>query len=185
MNTTIEQSTHNGINMQSQQQIIGLMSDQPTLAGITFKTSNTWSGATRTHSEFKTFTAAGQLHAHATTHIVESDLPELFLGTDQAATPAEYALHALASCMNSTMVYNCAARGISIRSSRVMIEGDLDARGFLRLDEAVAAGFSQVRIHFDVDTDAPAELIEDLIEGSPMFQTFAKPVTMDLSLTIQ
>lgn len=185
MNTIIENKTLNGVNTQSQQQIIGLMKAQPAMASITFKTSNAWKGSTRSRSEFTTFAAAGQEHAHTQPLNAETDLPQLFLGEDQAPTPAEYALHALAACMNSTMVYNCTARGIAVHSSKVRIEGDLDARGFLRLNEDISAGYSQIRIHFDVDADAPAEVIQDLIEGSPMFNTFANPVPMDIRLKMK
>ncbi|MDF7808534.1 OsmC family protein [Pontiellaceae bacterium B12219] len=182
MNATMEKKTTNGIDTENQQQIITLMNTQPAMAGITFKASNAWKGATCSTSTFSSFKAAGQEHDHTQTHTSDSDLPQLFLGTDDAPTPAEFALHALASCMNSTMVYNCAARGITVRSSRVEIEGDLDARGFLRLNDQVPAGYNQIRIRVQVDADAPAEEIQDLIEGSPMFKTFANPTPMNVSL---
>lgn len=185
MNATMEKTTTNGIDTTTQKQIMVMMKQKPELAGITFQAGNAWQGATRAQSVFSSYHAAGQEHPHEQNHVVETDMPNLFLGTDQAPTPAEFALHALASCMNSTMVYNCAARGINVRSSSVQIEGDLDARGYLRLDDSVKAGFSQIRIRFEVDADAPAEVIQDLIQGSPMFNTFAQPVQMDLSLNMK
>lgn len=184
MNTAMIKNTTNGIDTEIQQRIMSMMSEQPELTTVTFKASNDWTGSARCRSEFKTFTAAGQEHDHNQPHIVESDLPQAFLGSDQAATPGEYALHALASCMNSTMVYNCAARGITVRSSRVRVEGDLDARGFMRLSDEVSAGYKQIRIEFDVDADASEEVIRDLIEGTPMFNTFARPVPMAVRLNM-
>jgi uncharacterized OsmC-like protein len=184
MNNATLNKTTNGIDTETQQKIMDMMTGQPELAIVTFKASNDWKGATRSRSEFKTFTAAGQEHNHAQTHVVESDLPNAFLGSDQNATPGEYALHALAACMNSTMVYNCAARGITVRSSRVRISGDLDARGFMRLSDEVSAGYKQIRIKFYVDADASEEVIRDLVEGTPMFNTFAHPVPMAVSINM-
>lgn len=182
MNATMEKNTTNGINTTSQKQIMTALAEQTDLAKVTFKAGNEWKGVARTRSELSSFYAAGQEHAHNTTHVIESDLPDAFLGEDHAPTPGEFALHALAACMNSTMVYNCAARGITVRSSRVRIEGDLDAQGFLRLNDEVNAGFQQIRIEFTVDADAPAEEIQNLLEGTPMFNTFARPVSLSLNL---
>ncbi len=185
MNTTMEKTTTNGIDTTAQKQIMAMMQQQPQLAGITFQAGNEWLGATRSQTVFSNYHAAGQEHPHESNHAVGTDMPGLFLGTDQSPTPAEYALHALASCMNSTMVYNCAARGIEVRSSSVRIEGDLNACGFLRLDDDIPAGYSQIRVAFDVDADAPAEMIQDLIEGSPMFNTFSRPVPINVSLQMK
>ena len=110
-----------------------------------------------------------------------SNLPKPFLGTDQAPTPAEYALHALAACMNTTMVYNCSARGFEVRSSSVQIEGDLDARGFLRTDDDIEAGYKAVRVQFKVDTGGDPEIIENLIKGSSMYNVFTTPIPIELT----
>ncbi|MGY8695580.1 MAG: OsmC family protein, partial [Verrucomicrobiia bacterium] len=110
-----------------------------------------------------------------------SNLPKPFLGTDQAPTPADYALHALAACMNTTMVYNCAARGFEVRSSSVQIDGDLDARGFLRMDDDIEARHKGVRVEFKVDSDGDPEVIEDLIKGSSMYNVFTTPIPIELT----
>ena len=47
---------------------------------------------------------------------------------------------------------------------RVCAEGDLDFRGTLGVDRDASVGFASVRLYFDLDTDAPPEQIEKLVE---------------------
>jgi uncharacterized OsmC-like protein len=184
MKTTQSTDSANGIDTVTQAQIIDAMTQRPALAAVQFRVENTWQGATRTRSAVASFSAAGQEHVHANTHHTASDLPGPFLGSDTAPTPAEHLLQALAACMNSTMIYACAARGIAVRSSQATITGDLDARGFLRIDDAVTRGFGAIRVRFAVDADADAATIRDLLEGSPMFGTVttATPVALELQM---
>ncbi|MCB1122541.1 MAG: OsmC family protein [Verrucomicrobiae bacterium] len=182
MNTDTQTDTTNGINSKAQNQINEALKHNPAMAQITFQASNEWKGGTSSRSRISRFSMAGGSHPHKQAFEVDTDLPMPFLGSDRAPTPAEYALHALAACMNSTMVYNCSARGITVRSSAAEIEGDLDARGFVRLDDSIRAGYQTIRIHFKVDADAPREVIEDLLKGSPMFDVFSRSVPIQLEL---
>jgi uncharacterized OsmC-like protein len=84
--------------------------------------------------------------------------------------------------MTTTMVYNCAARGIEVRSVKSEIEGEMNAAGFFQLDGSVRNGFSQIRLRFDIDADAPDEELQRLLEASPLFDVFTNgvPVTVEL-----
>jgi hypothetical protein len=42
-------------------------------------------------------------------------------------------LHALASCVTTSMIYHAAARGIAVEQVESSLEGDLDLRGLLGL----------------------------------------------------
>ena len=46
------------------------------------------------------------------------------------------------------------ALGIPIRDATVTVEGDLDFRGTLAVAKDARVGFKDVRLRFDVDTDA-------------------------------
>ncbi|MDF7801811.1 OsmC family protein [Pontiellaceae bacterium B1224] len=185
MNTMTSEKKTNGIDTTTQQQIIAMLTEQPNLAKVTFKTSNDWKGGTVVRSTFNNYAAAGQEHEHAKIHEVTADMPGVFLGGDKAPTPAEYALHALASCMNSSMVYNAAARGITVHSSNVRIEGILDARGFLHISKEVPTGYQEIRAVFEVDADAPAEAIQELIEAAPMLDVFTRAIPVSLNLQMK
>ena len=47
--------------------------------------------------------------------------------------------------------------GLEMRDGRVHAEGDLDFRGTLGVDKAVPVGFTDIRLTFDLDTDAETE----------------------------
>ena len=44
------------------------------------------------------------------------------------------------------------------------VEGDLDFRGTLGIDKAAPVGFKAIRLRFEIDTDAPAAQVEDLVK---------------------
>ena len=46
------------------------------------------------------------------------------------------------------------ALGISLRDATIRAEGDLDFRGTLGVSKDVPVGFKQIRLNFDLDTDA-------------------------------
>ncbi len=183
MTTAIQTEKTNGLETSSQQQIIGALKQNPQMAAVTFSASNTWLGATRSRSNISRFSLGGQECRHQADFRLDTDLPVQFLGTDQGPTPAEYALQALAACMNTTMIYNCAARGIEVRSSTAFVEGDMDCRGFVRIQDAARAGYGAVRVRFEVDADAPAEIIAELAKGSPMFDVFSQPVPVEVEVS--
>lgn len=150
------------------------------MAQITFKDLNNWTGTLNTRSQVSRFSMGGMDLLHKDSHTIETDMPSEFLGGDQGATPAEHALQALAACMNTTMIYNCAARGIEVRSSTIQIEGDLDARKFLHINSETRPGYQGIRVIFEVDADASAEELEFLSKSSPMFDVFTNGVPVEV-----
>ena len=57
----------------------------------------------------------------------------------------------------------------------------LDCRGILRIESEARAGYGAVRVRFEVDSDVSPELIEDFVKGSPMFDVFINPVSVEVS----
>jgi uncharacterized OsmC-like protein len=53
---------------------------------------------------------------------------------------------------------------IPIRSAEVSAEGDVDLRGTLGVTEGVPVGFKEIRLRFDIDTDAPQSQLDQLLE---------------------
>ena len=56
------------------------------------------------------------------------------------------------------------ALDIPLRSGRVSAEGDLDFRGTLGVAKDGPVGFAQIRLRFDLDTDAPQEKLDQLLK---------------------
>src|SRR3954462_1188100 len=73
-------------------------------------------------------------------------------------------LEALVACAGVTLKAVATALEIDLRSGRVEAEGDLDFRGTLGVDKTAPVGFRAIRLAFEVDTDAPQDKIDQLLE---------------------
>ncbi len=182
-NTTIEvPATLNGIETEGQSQTMGAIRENPEMGEVRFRAVNRWRGGARTRSGIAAFDAAGARQAHLQAFTVDTDLPQGFQGADSAPAPTEHALQALAACMTTTMVYNCAARGIEVRSVESEVEGQMNASGFLQLGKPARKGFSQVRLGFKIDADASENELQSLLQSSPLFDVFTNGVPVSVNL---
>ncbi len=71
-------------------------------------------------------------------------------------------LEALVACAGVTLRAVSTSLGIEVRSGRVRAEGDLDFRGTLGVDRAAPVGFSDIRLSFDLETDADEDQLATL-----------------------
>ena len=73
-------------------------------------------------------------------------------------------LEALVACAGVTLKAVATAMGVPLRSGRVSAEGDLDFRGTLGVDKEAPVGFTDIRLKFELDTDAPQEQLDSLLK---------------------
>src|ERR1051325_5020135 len=73
-------------------------------------------------------------------------------------------LEALVACAVVTLKAVSTAIDIPLKSGRVSAEGDLDFRGTLGVTKDAPVGFAQIRLTFDVDTDAPQDKLDQLLK---------------------
>ena len=73
-------------------------------------------------------------------------------------------LEALVACAGVTVMAVATALDIPVRSGRVSAEGDLDFRGTLGVAKDAPVGFAQIRLRFDLDTDAPQDKLDQLLK---------------------
>ncbi len=96
--------------------------------------------------------------------VVEAGLHPATGGDGQSVCSGDMLLEALAACAGVTLKAVATALEIPLRGGTVRAEGDLDFRGTLGVDRDAAVGFSDVRLRFDLDTDATPNQREKLIE---------------------
>ena len=95
-------------------------------------------------------------------------------------------LEALVACAGVTVKAVATALEIPLKSGRVSAEGDLDFRGTLGVAKDAPVGFREIRLRFDVDTDAPQDKLDQLLKLTErycvVYQTIAKgpPVAIKL-----
>jgi len=85
-------------------------------------------------------------------------------GTGMELCSGDMLLEALVACAGVTLKAVSTALEIPLRTATVAAEGDLDFRGTLGVAKDAAVGFAQVRLRFDVDTDAPQEKLDQLLK---------------------
>src|SRR6202165_3012427 len=73
-------------------------------------------------------------------------------------------LEALVACAGVTVKAVATALDIPLKSGKVSAEGDLDFRGTLGVAKDAAVGFAQIRLRFDLDTDAGQEKLDQLLK---------------------
>ncbi len=73
-------------------------------------------------------------------------------------------LQALVACAGVTLKAVAVALDVELKSSSVTAEGDLDFRGALGVDNDAPVGFSDVRLRFELETDASPSQRARLIE---------------------
>ena len=101
-------------------------------------------------------------------------------GDGMLACSGDMLLQALVACAGVTLRAVATSTGIAIRGGTVGAEGDLDFRGTLGVDRAAPVGFANIRLTFDLDTDATSEQIATLQKLTErycvVYQTLAKGV---------
>src|SRR5690606_25969636 len=96
--------------------------------------------------------------------IAEAGLHPATGGDGMALCSGDMLLEALAACAGVTMAAVATAIEIDIRSGRVRAEGDLDFRGTLGVSKEAPVGFREIRLHFDLQTDATEDQIATLLK---------------------
>ena len=84
-------------------------------------------------------------------------------GDGTLACPGDMLLEALVACAGVTLRAVATGIGVFLRSARVTAEGDLDFRGTLGVAREVPVGFREIRLTFQLDTDASDEQRATLI----------------------
>jgi uncharacterized OsmC-like protein len=96
--------------------------------------------------------------------IAEAGLHPASGGDGALLCSGDMLLEALAACAGVTLRAVATSLEIPVSSGRVHAEGDLDFRGTLGVAREAPVGFSSIRLHFDLDTQADAEQLAKLLE---------------------
>ena len=95
-------------------------------------------------------------------------------------------LEALVACAGVTLKAVSTALAIPLKSGAVWAEGDLDFRGTLGVDKEAPVGFREIRLRFEVETDAPQDKLDQLLKLTErycvVYQTIAKGPPVDIKM---
>jgi uncharacterized OsmC-like protein len=138
-----------------------------------------------------TLRAAGRIGEGFTCNVetgkapVEAGLHPATGGDGLSACSGDMLLQALVGCAGVTLRTVATALGIQLRDATIRAEGDLDFRGTLGISKEVPVGFKQIRVHFDLDTDASEEKLATLLRLTErycvVYQTLNQPPKIDVA----
>ena len=178
----------NGVDTPNLLATINAVKGQPALAKFQFRAQNQWVRGTQSRSRIESFSGAGGEQKHTTTFEYDADHPLVLVGGDAAATPVEFLLHALASCLTAGLANIASTRGVTLERVESTIEGDIDLQGILGLSNEVRNGYSAIRVHFNIAGDAPPEKLMAIVDQarnrSAVYDVLTKGVPIEMSVAV-
>jgi uncharacterized OsmC-like protein len=156
----------NGVNVEALLGARAALADAPEAARFKWRATCEWVRGTHSRSTVQGFFGLGAEQSHKTAFHYDADHPELFAAEDKGATPVEYVLVGLASCLTAGIAAVAQNRNIQLRSVKATLEAGMDMQGILGIDSDVRNGFDGVKVTFAVDADASREEIAALVAQS-------------------
>jgi len=184
MNAVVmEQADVNGIDVGTLGTTVQAIRENPELGRARFRLRNKWLDGNQNLSTVSGFYGAKQEIAHKQNYDLLADEPPILAGLDDAPNPVEHLLHALASCVTTSLVAHAAVRGIHLDEVEAEIEGDIDLRGYLGTDNEVPKGYTDIRVNFKVKADGISpERLKRLSMFSPVFNTITQGANVDIQV---
>jgi uncharacterized OsmC-like protein len=161
------------------------LSGAPEAAKFKWRATCTWKNGTHSHSVVKGFFGLGEEQNHKTEFQFDADHPEVFASEDKGATPVEYVLVGLASCLTGGIAAIAQYRGIQLRSVIATIEGGMDIQGILGIDSDVRNGFDGIKVHYHIDADATPDEIRALVAQSQKRSAVFDAITNPTNVTVE
>lgn len=173
----------NGVDLDVLNGTVNAVASDKELGHCKFRARNKWINSGKNMSIVSGFYAAKEEIPHKQTFELVADEPEMLAGSDEGANPVEHLLHALASCVTTSMVAHAAVRGIHIEELESELEGDIDLSGFFGLSENVPKGYTAIRVKFRVKTDEEnLDRLKELAAFSPVYNSLTHGVKIDIEL---
>jgi uncharacterized OsmC-like protein len=167
MTTTTESAHRNGVDTATLFATLDAVKGQNEIAKFQFRASNTWLNGTHSQSRISGFYGATQEMQHQHVAVLDADHPNVLVGNDNAPTPVEFLLHAIAACLTAGVANIAAARRVDLTKVTSTVEGDINLLGILGLsDGSVRNGYEQIKVTFHIEGDADDATLRGLVEQS-------------------
>ncbi len=117
--------------------------------------------------------------------MVEAGLHPATGGSGMQACSGDMLLEALVACAGVTLKAVATAIGVELKGGTVHAEGVLDFRGTLGVSKEAPVGFGNIKLSFDLETDATEEQLATLLRLTErycvIFQTLNKPPELEVT----
>jgi uncharacterized OsmC-like protein len=180
-----ESSVNNGVNVGALLAAREALKGAPEAAKFTWRASCKWQNGTHSNTKVQGFHGLGTEQKHKTEFSFEADHPEIFASEDLGATPVEYVLVGLASCLTAGVAAVAQNRGIQLRSVEATVAGSMDIQGILGIDSDVRNGYDDIKITFKIDADASKQEIDAIVAQSQKRSAVYDIVTNPTTVTVE
>jgi len=184
---TIKANVVNGINVDDLLALRAKVEQDPSKGITNWRVITTWQGQTQSRAEVSGFSIGGEEVPRRFSF--DADEPYELGGSNAFPNPQEYLLAALNACMTVGYVAQCAIRGITLKHLEIETKGEIDLRGFLGIDSAIASGYESlsytVRIKGDGTEQQFAEVHEAVMATSPNFFSIGNAVALKPTLVVE
>jgi uncharacterized OsmC-like protein len=177
-------TVNNGVNVDALLAAREALKSAPQAAKFTWRASCKWKDGTFTETKVQGFRGLGDEQKHKTEFSFNADHPEIFASEDRGATPVEYVLVGLASCLTAGVAAVAQNRGVQLRSVEAKIEGSMDIQGILGIDSDVRNGYDDIKVTFNIDADASKKDIEAIVAQSQKRSAVYDIVTNPTNVTV-
>jgi uncharacterized OsmC-like protein len=159
-------AVNNGVNVEALLGARQALTDTPEAAKFKWRATCQWVNGTHSQSSVEKFFGLGSEQSHKREFRYDADHPAIFASEDIGATPVEYVLVGLASCLTAGIAAVAQNRRIQLRSVKATLEAGMDLQGILGIDSDVRNGFDGIKVVYDIDADASKEDIKALVAQS-------------------
>ena len=175
----------NGVDTTTLFATIGAVRQQPELAQFRFRAVNDWVRGTHSEGRFPGSTEPGRSTPTAPR---PSSTP-----TTRPCWSATTTAPPRPSCCSTpwrpawSPGWATSPRPVASSSTgvRCTVEGDIDLRGILGIDDAVRNGFEDIRVEFEVDGDGTAEQLAELVAQSRARSAVFDVLTHGTAVTVE
>ena len=182
---TTDTKVDNGVNVQALLDAREALSQAPEGAQFKWRATCNWVNGTHSNSVVEGFYGLGEEQHHIKEFTFDADHPELYASEDMGATPVEYVLVGLASCLTAGVAAVAQLREIQLNKVSATLEGGMDIQGILGIDSDVRNGFDGIKVKYNIDADATKDEIEALVAQSQKRSAVFDIVTNPTNVTVE
>jgi uncharacterized OsmC-like protein len=103
--------------------------------------------------------------------------------------PVELVLVALGTCQEIMYAACAALMNIPLNKVKVNVDGDIDIRGLLAMDDSIPAGYSKIGFETTIESDADKETLKKLVDTveahCPVMDTLVRSIPVNGTISIK
>ena len=180
-----ESTCDNGVNVEALLGAREALTDAPDAAQFQWRATCEWKNGTHSNSTVEGYFGLGEEHKHKTTFTFDADHPEVFASEDLGATPVEYMLVGLASCLTAGIAAVAQHREIQLNSVIATLDAGMNIQGILGIDSDVRNGFDGIKVTYKIDADASEDEIKALVAQSQKRSAVYDIITNPTNVTVE